>query len=190
MKTRMAFFSLLALTVLPLRMGYAKSLAEWLIKPGGSPPVITHWFASEELHHGDIWKIYLEANDPDGDMRKFVCVFDQVGYGPYSADYVVIKRQHREKLRGYLTFFSSAGAGLWLPEWTQLKLKVYIQDKDGNTSNKVIFPLVLSRGAKQGPPPPPFVSGQLDKLGTITVELINPEWNGNKERIPWGIIFH
>ena len=185
----MAIFSLLAFMVLSLRIGYAKSLAEWLIKPGGSPPVITHWFASEELHHGDIWKIYLEANDPDGDMRQFVCVFDQVGYGSYSADYVVIKNPHREKLRGYLRFFSSAGAGLRMPEWTQLSLTAYIQDKGGNASNKVVFPLVLSRGAKQGPPPPPFDSGHLDKLGTIMVELINPEWNGNEERIPRGIIF-
>jgi len=85
-------------------------------------------------------------------------------------------------MKGYLTFFSSGGAGLWLPEWTQLNLTVYVLDKGGNISNKVVFPLVLSRGAKQGPSPPPFDVGGLEKLGTITVELINPFWDGTDRR--------
>jgi len=171
-----------ALVALPMKMGCSKSLGEGVIKRGGSAPVIIHWFASKELSRGDTWKIYLEANDPDGDMRQFVCVFDQVGYGSYSAEYVVIKKRHREKMKGYLNFFSSGGAGIRMPEWTQLKLTVYILDKGGNVSNKVLFPLVLSRGAKQGPPPPPFDVGGLDKLGTIMVELVNPECNGNERR--------
>ena len=171
-----------ALVALPISRGHPEPLAEWLIKRGGSPPVITHWFASEELSHGDIWRIYLETNDPDGDMGKFVCVFYQAGYGYYSADYVVIKKRHRESMKGYLTFFSSGGAGFWLPEWTQLNLTVYVLDKGGNISNKVVFPLVLSRGAKQGTPPPPFDVGGLEQLGTITVELINPFWDGTDRR--------
>ena len=171
-----------AFVALSMSMGYTKPLADWLIKPGGSSPVITHWFASEELSHGDIWRIYVEANDPDGDMHQFVCVFYQDGHGYYSADYVVIKKQHRERMKGYLTFFSSGGAGLSLPEWTQLSLTVYVLDKGGNTSNKVTFPLVLSRLSKQGPPPPPFDVGGLEKLGTIVVELINPFWDGTDRR--------
>lgn len=168
-----------ALVALPMRVGYSKSLNEWFITPGGSPPVITHWFASEELHHGDIWKIYVEANDPDGDMREFVCIFDQVGYGRYSSGYVRIKKENGEKLLGYLTFFSIAGEGFWLAEWTQLSLTVFIRDKGGNASNKVVLPLVLSRGAKQGPPPAPFDSGGLEALGSIPTELVNPDLFGN-----------
>lgn len=186
MKRIAAFVFIGALLALPLRMGDSKPLAEWLIEPGGSPPLITNWFASEELHHGDIWKIYLEANDPDGNMRTFECIFDQVGYGSYSPHYVVIKKQHREELRGYLNFFSSGGPGQ-LPEWTQLSLTVFIRDKNGNTSNRVVFPLTLSLGAKQGPPPPPFDIGGLEKLGTILVNLVDPGRNGHGERTPWWI---
>ena len=174
-----------AFLALPIKTGYSKSLAEWLIEPGGSPPVITHWFASDELHHGDIWKIYLEANDPDGDMGEFVCIFDQAGYGSYSPNYVLIRGQHREELRGYLNFFSSAGGGLQLPEWTQLSLTVFIRDKGGNASNKIIFPLVLSLGAKQELPPHPFDIGGLEKLGTIMVRLVNPWQYRYGERLPW-----
>ncbi len=185
MKRIAAFVFIGALLTLPLGMGYSKPkpLAEWLIKPGGSPPVITNWFASEELNPGDIWNIYLEANDPDGDIREFVCIFDQVGYGSYSPHYVVVKKQHREELRGYLNFFSSAGPGQ-LREWTQLSLTVFIRDKGGNASNIVVFPLLLFLRAKQGPPPPPFDIGGLEKLGTIMVKLVDPAWSGYGERIP------
>ena len=159
---------------LSFELGYPKSLAEWLIKPGGSPPVITGSYASERLSHGDIWRIYLQANDPDGDMLRFVCVFDQAGYGSYSSAYVPIKKRNRTELMGYLYFHSAAGAGLRMPEWSQLRLTVYVRDKGGNNSNKVAFPLVLSRGARQGSPPAPFDSGPLERLGAIPVRLVNP----------------
>jgi hypothetical protein len=165
-------------------VGYSESLAEWLTEPGGSPSVITQWFAAKEVSHGDNWKIYLEANDPDGDMRRFVCALHQVGYGSYPSEYVVIKKRHRGKLKGYLNFISSGGAGLWLPEWTELTLTVYIQDKGGNTSNKVVFPLVLSHLTKQGPPPSPFDTGGLDKLGTVVFDLVNPQWDDGVDREP------
>lgn len=167
MKRHMLIFSLLACVILPLGCRHVESAP-------GSPPVITHWFASERVNRGDIWKIYLEASDPDGDMRHFVCVLDQVGYGPYPAEYVVVKREHREKLKGYLRFFTSAGMGLQMSEWTRFSLTVYIRDRGRLTSNKVILPLVLSQGAKQGPPPPPFDSAPLDILGAISIELIDP----------------
>jgi hypothetical protein len=157
---------------IPLAMVCCTTMGERGTEPVGSPPVITHSFASKELSHGDTWKIYVEAHDSDGDMRHFVCVFKQVGYGYYSPDYVMIKKHHREKMKGYLTFYSGAGDGLRLPEWTQLSLTIYIQDRGRLTSNKVVFPLVLSQGAKQGAPPPPFDVNGLERLGAISVELV------------------
>lgn len=182
MKRTTAILLTVVLVVLSLELGYAKSLAEWLVKPGGSPPVITGSYASEEISHGDIWRIYVQANDPDGDMLRFVCVFDQVGYGPYSSADVPIKKRNRTELMGYLYFHSSAGAGLRMPEWTQLTLTVYVRDKGGNNSNKVAFPLVLSRGTRQESPPAPFDSGPLEKLGPIPVRLVNPQEDGDGER--------
>jgi hypothetical protein len=167
MKKGTLIFFLLACVILPLGCRHVESAP-------GSPPVITHWFASERINRGDIWKIYLEANDPDGDMRHFVCAVDQVGYGPYSAQYAVIKKEHREKLKGYLRFFTSGGMGLQMSEWTRFNVTVYIRDSGRLTSNKVVLPLVLSQGPKQGPPPPPFDSGPLDRLGVISIELIDP----------------
>ena len=112
----------LILITLPLVLACCTTSSERGTQSGGSPPVITHSSASKAISHGDTWRIYVEANDPDGDMRQFVCVFKQVGFGSYSPDYVVIKGPHGEKLKGYLRFFSGAGGGLKLDEWTKLSL--------------------------------------------------------------------
>ena len=172
MKTSVRVLLILVLMAFLLVMACCTTLAEREAQPVGSPPVITHSFASKEISHGDTWKIYVEANDPDGDMRQFVCVFKQVGYGSYSPDYVVIKKPHREKMKGYLAFYSGAGGGLRVSEWTQLSLTLYIRDRGRKNSNKVVFPLTLSLGSKQGAPPPPFDVNGLERLGAISIELV------------------
>ena len=100
------FWRVIFLLTLSFVITSCTTVTERGTKPRGSPPVITHSFAATEVSHGDKWKVYVEASDPDGDMRQFVCVFKQVGFGSYSPDYVVIKGPHREKLKGYLRFFS------------------------------------------------------------------------------------
>jgi len=167
------------LTLSVSMVGYAQ-LNEWFKKPGGSPPVITHWFASEELHHGDTWRIYVAAKDPDGDMDQFVGVLEQVGYGRYPSNYVRIKGKNREEVRGYLVFYSTSGMGLWLAEWTQLRLTLFIQDRGRNSSNKVVLPVILSHGARQGSPPPPFSTGGLSKLGVFWFDLVESGINGDE----------
>jgi hypothetical protein len=174
MKSFVKVLVILVLTSLPLMIACRTTSLGRGTQSAGSPPVITNSFASKEISQGDIWKIYVEAHDPDGDMRQFVCVIKQVGYGSYSPDYVVIKGPHREKMKGYLRFFSGAGGGARLGEWTTLSLTLYIRDRGRKNSNKVVFPLTFSRGSKQGSPPPPFDSGQLDRLGTIATELRDP----------------
>ncbi len=172
MKTLVKVVLILALMALPVRMAYPESLAEWLIKPGGSSPVITHSFAAEKLSHGDIWKIYLEAEDPDGDMRGIVYGVDKGGAGHRFKSFV-IKKGNRARLLGYLDgFFSSPVTAV--AEWTELTVTLYIRDKRGNTSNKVVFPLALTRGVKQEPPPPPFDRAGLKSLGTFWVKLFSP----------------
>lgn len=172
MKTLTKIVLILALMAFPLRMAYPESLAEWLIKPGGSPPVITHSFAVEKLSHGDTWKIYLEAEDPDGDMRTIKYSIRKGGYG-HGFKSFVIKKGNRGGLLGYLDgFFSSPATAV--AEWTELTLTLYIRDKRGNTSDKVVFPLALTRGVKQDPPPPPFDKGGLKGLGVFWVKLYAP----------------
>ena len=55
MKRFIALVFIGVLVGLTMRIGNSESLREWLTKPGGSPPVINHWYAVEELEQGDIW---------------------------------------------------------------------------------------------------------------------------------------
>jgi hypothetical protein len=170
MKSLVVIFSLLAFMVFAPRIGYSGSLAEWLNKPSGSPPVITSSFASDQLSHNDKWKVYLEAHDPDGDMRQIVAMVSRRRSRSRS-NYVGIKKGDQAKLLGYLNCLIWSGIGIERNEWAELTMTLFIRDKGRNTSNKVVLPLALTRGVKQGPPPPPFETGGLKALGTIWVDL-------------------
>jgi hypothetical protein len=161
---------ILSLMTLAFVMVCCTTLAERQTKPRGSQPVITHSFASEKLSHNEKWKIYLEANDPDGDMRQIVA---DVGRRRSRSrfNYVGIKEGDRAKLFGYLDCMIWSGIGTERNEWDELTLTLSIRDKGGNTSNRVVFPLALSQEVKQGSPPPAFEAGGLKKLGTIWVDL-------------------
>jgi hypothetical protein len=163
---------ILALMALLFVMVRCTTLAERQAEPAGSPPVVTHSFAVEKLSHGDTWKIYLEAEDPDGDMRTIKYSIGKGGY-IHSFKSFVIKKGNRARLLGYLDGFLSSPTTA-VAEWTELTLTLYIRDKRGNTSDKVVFPLALTRGVKQGPPPPPFDKGGLKGLGVFWVKLYAP----------------
>lgn len=144
------------------------------LKPGSPAPIITHSFAVEKGRYGHIWKIYIEAEDPDGDMYKIASVVDHVGYGRYPTDWIILKSQYRKSLKGYIQWntFSSKAHGI--PEWTKITLKVSIVDKAGNESNVVIFPFTFESGVKQQEPPAPFDQGDIPRLGYIHMDLYDP----------------
>ncbi len=150
--------------------------------PKGNPPVITASYATEEGYYGYIWKIYIEANDPDGDMSRIAAEVDQIGYGRYPTDWVMVKTPYRKNLKGYLqwnTFSSRTGH---LREWTNITLKITVIDKAGNESNVAVFPFEFVSGAKREvKPPAPFEEG-LPRLGYIHIDLMDPTQMGTDAR--------
>jgi hypothetical protein len=163
------------IVLLPVSMAHSQiSLKEWLqkIKPRGKPPVVTHSFASGKVSHGDVWRIYLKADDPDGDIRQ---VFYSVGQGRAGVRFrsLAIKNVHRAGLMGYVGVVVSPPT-TGVAEWTELILTLYIEDDRGNKSDEVAFSMALTRGVKQGSPPSPFDGGDLESLGMIWVELYRP----------------
>lgn len=165
---------ILSLMTLPLVMAFCTTLAERGPQPGGNPPIITASSASKEVSHGDTWKIYLEANDPDGDMWKFTYTLNDMGVkGGHRVNYVGIREGNRARLLGYLSVSFSAPNNA-LAEWASGTLTLRIRDRSGNRSDKVAFPVALTRGVKQAAPSPPFDMGELRELGKIWVQLYEP----------------
>jgi hypothetical protein len=154
-------------------------------KPGTHAPIITHAFAVDKGDYGYIWKIYIEAEDPDGEMLRIASVVDQVGYGHYPTDWIYLKPQYQKHFRGYIQWNTFSSKASYLPEWTQITLKLSVIDKAGNESNEVVFPFTfeITPGQYAYKPPAPFDHGGLPKLGNIMVDLHNPDQEyGNDER--------
>jgi len=136
-------------------------------------PIITHAFAVDKGHYGYIWKIYVEAEDPDGDMDRIAVVVEQTGYGHYPTEWVFLRPQFREHLIGYLQWNTFSSKTSNLPDWTQITVKVSILDKAENESNQVVFPFTFESGSrKQGYAlPAPFDKGDIPRLGNIMIDL-------------------
>ena len=146
-------------------------------KPGTSAPVITHSFAVEKGIYGYIWKIYFEAEDPNGEMLKIASVVDQPGYGRYPTDWLYVPPEYQKHVKGYIqwdTFSSKAGN---LREWTNITLTLSIIDKSGKESNQVVFPFTFETGVKgqyNYELPAPFDQGDLPRLGYVHIDLFEP----------------
>ncbi len=146
-------------------------------KPETKPPVITHSFAVEKGNYGYIWKIYIEAEDPDGDMYRIASVVDQPGIGHYPTDWIIVKPAYRKHFIGYIQWNTRSSNAASLSEWTYITLKVSIIDKAGNESNVVVFPFSFESGVKDQYKfklPAPFDQKDLPRLGYVTIDLFEP----------------
>jgi hypothetical protein len=148
-------------------------------KGEAKPPVITHAFAVEKGYFGYSWRIYLEAEDPDGDMLRITSMVDQPGYGHYPTDFIYLKKQYQNRFTGYIQWNTFSSHTNYLREWTQITLNVSIQDKAGNESNAVVFPFTFVAGAPAPyQAPPPFDQKDLPKIGNISIDLFEPTMMG------------
>ena len=146
-------------------------------KPEIKRPIITRAFAVERGNYGYIWKIYIEAEDPDGDMLRIAAVVDQPGYGHYPTDWIYLKPQHQKRFKGYIQWNTFSSKASYLREWTQITLRVSIVDKAGNESNEVVFPFTFESGVRdqyQYKLPAPFDQGDVPKVGNIFIDLYEP----------------
>jgi len=146
-------------------------------KPEAHAPIITRAFAVEKGYYGYIWKIYIEVEDPDGDMLSIACSVDQVGYGHYPTDWIYLKSQYQKHFKGYIQWNTFSSKAPSLREWTQITLRVSIVDRAGNESNEVIFPFTFEYGPKSPYKyqlPAPFDQGEAPRVGYIHIDLYEP----------------
>ena len=69
---------------------------------GDEPPVILDSYAAESVRPGATWRVYLEAQDADGDIHSIITQLVQPGIGYYPPDFTYIKGAAREGFAGYL----------------------------------------------------------------------------------------
>ena len=101
------------------------------------PPVILATYAPEVIRPGAIWRVYLRATDPDGDMKEIDAVIWQTGYGYYSTDITRIKKGDAKELAGYLYLNTPPDPTLLSDRFI---LTLLVVDREGNKSEPVEVP--------------------------------------------------
>ncbi len=137
--------------------------------PAASVPVITAAFASKTLAPGDTWKVYIKASDPSGDMKYVYASVYQIGRGDYSPSRTRIAEGNAKELNGFVYLNTLVPGGYEFLYAVTITLTVEIQDRAGNYSRPVVFPLSFSGRYEQEPPPPGVFQEQ--SLGPIMVTL-------------------
>ena len=128
----------LAVLVFLLLSGCAVSQHPGETTDADHPPVILATYASKVIRPGSVWKVYLKATDPDGDMKQIDAVMWQTGYGYYPTDITWIKKDDAKEVAGYLYLNTP-------PEPTLLSdrfiLTLLVVDREGKKSEPVKVPL-------------------------------------------------
>jgi len=134
---------------------------------GKAVPVITQSFASTKVWPGETWKVYLNASDPNGEMKNIFAIVEQPGVGPYPLSIVRIKEENRKEMSGYLYLVTATP---WYPlSFVNISLTIQVQDKSGNFSPPMTFPLSInSRYTQEAAPQGVFKERD---LGPVMVSL-------------------
>ena len=129
-------------------------------------PVIRALAAQSEIGIGQLWKIYIHATDPDGDVDKIYVYFAQHG-DSYTSLPLVLRRPMKELNGAVLTWTALAGTGFQSGA-IYASADIVLEDRAGNMSEPKTIEFTLdSFGPKDRfVPPPPFVKdivyGQVD----------------------------
>ena len=153
-------------------------------KPGQDPnaPVITHAYAIDRGRYGTVLKIYLEAEDPNGDMDKIVTQVHQPGWGNYFPDFIILKPQYKKSFKGFIQWNTHSSNAAFLYDWDRVTVRVSVTNKKGLDSNVFEFPFTFEDTTGKAPrPPAPFDQGDLPKIGSVSINLYNPFYNDNAD---------
>jgi hypothetical protein len=145
-------------------------------KPETTGATIINAFAVDEGYYGCVWKIYLEGEDPKGQMLRIACSVDQPGFGHYPTDWIYLKPEFQKHFRGYIQWNTFSSNTPTITEGAQIMLRISILDKAGRGSKEVVFPFTFRSEARdQVNLPAPFDQGVNPRLGHIHIDLYDPD---------------
>jgi len=144
--------------------------------PNPKAPVIKAAYAIDRGIYGStILKIYVEAEDPNGDMAKIATTVDQVAHGHYPTDFIMLKPEYGKYFKGYIEWNTWSMHVSSMPDGNYVTARVSVIDKAGNSSNEFVFRFTFQTGVLPAPKPPePFDQGSLSKLGHVIINLYDP----------------
>ncbi len=162
----------LGATIFLLAAGSAKAFLPFILPPQEGPvgkahePVIEAVSAQKEIGIGELWKIYIRASDPDGDVDKIYVSFSQLG-----DDYIslpLLLDRPMKKIQGSVLTWTTLASSSTQTGVIYGTAEVWVEDRAGNTSNSKKFEFILDPfGPRDKFVPPPALAtgpvfGQVD----------------------------
>ena len=112
-----------------------------VFKEKGHPPIILGYYAPEAIRPGTTWKIYLRAEDKDGDMAYVTTTLYQADFGYYATDYTRLEGKDKKECLGYIALNTPSDTNLTLDKFT---MAIVFYDSQNNQSKIVQLPLTFA----------------------------------------------
>jgi len=127
-------------------------------------------WAAEAVGYGNIWRVYIRASDPDGDLDKVWVTFARFG-GTYPGTFVPLTQPLREA-NGYVQFWAWPKGGLKLGELPiYASAMVRVEDRAGNQSHAIAIPFVLMHHSGPDGAAPPAGFSRDTKLAEMEMNM-------------------
>jgi hypothetical protein len=144
------------------------------------PPVILGSYAAEHIRPGANWRVYLKAQDADGDMDAIVAQIWQPGVGYYPTAFTYLQGGNRQGFAGFV-FLKTRPDSRLLRD--QFQLEAFVRDCGGNKSETV--KLILRFDNREGygalPAPDEWREAANNELGVIQVQIRSSEEYGSDD---------
>ena len=133
-------------------------------------PKILRYGAVDRLKAGQTWRVYVAAEDPNGDMEAVVFELYQPGQGWYPEH---DRRLKGEETRAFSGYFYLNTPGSWREElWgLTLTLRFKIRDRVGCMSEVISLPLKFVGRRVEQPIPEGFTEETARPLGAILIDI-------------------
>jgi len=106
-------------------------------KAKGRAPVLVDYYAAKAIRPGRTWKLYLRAEDNDGDMNNIVVMLSQTGVGTYPTDFTRLNGDDSQTVAGYLFLTTPADQAL---VWDTLSFEMFAaEDRGARRCNSTTF---------------------------------------------------
>lgn len=138
-------------------------------------PVVVAIAAQNEIREGAMWKIYVRATDPDGDLDKVHVTFSQSGGGEITNS--LLPQKKTRDLNGYILVWARLEGTARNISTVQATVEIRVEDRAGNMSEpkKLDFEVGDFNKEDRFRPPPPFSTS--NKLGQAEFGLLTEDEN-------------
>ena len=148
-------------------------------KYGANPPKIVKYGAAEKVFAGRTWRLYVSAEDIDGDMDAIRFEIKQPGKGIENRFFKISDPTMTRSFAGYFYLHTPTLSPRVDKDFlfNPLRLKMKIFDKANHKSEEItIFFSIVSSSVDQ-PMPSNFSADENRALGPITIQLTRQSYN-------------